>query len=415
MFRVALGIAGILLTALPVSGDLGAALRRASPTKPVFVPVTPMTSSVVVPLRRVSGHKVEGGEAVFFVGDINVGNPPQQLTVVFDTSSGDVVLPHRACHNTSCLEHRRFSPWESLSSSDVNHDGGRVDDRVRLARGRVKRDVVTLDYSQSDLGDGQVKGVMVRDTLCVGVPQACTNLALLAAIQMDERPFRSMPSDGIVGLGLPALTTGPTSSLLGQLFSMAPQVLPQFGIAFGQDQGELHLGGHGLARLAGPLRWFPVDHPDKGFWQVAIRSVRVGNHTVDNCQRGCHGIIDTGVSRLGIQKHTFPKVKAALVSSRSRGRCVGPDLIFDLGGMELTLSSSDYSGSDCKPQVGRLDLDEPEFVGVYAFGGTMLRRYYTAFDWDQHKLGFAPLVRTSSVSSHRGQPIPDELAGVLMV
>lgn len=405
----------ILLIASPASGDLGTAVRRASKSKPEVVPIAPMTSSVVVPLRRMNAHTFAGEDAIFYVGDISIGSPPQHFNVVFDTSSGDVVLPHRACTNTSCLKHRRFSPWESLSSSDVNHDGARVDGRLRLAHGRVKRDVVSLDYTQSDLGSGQLKGVMVRDTLCAGIPQVCTNLAVLAAIQMDEKPFRAMPCDGIVGLGLAALTTGPTSSLLGQLFKTSEKVLPQYGIAFGEDQGELHLGGHGLARLAAPLHWFPVEHPESGFWQVAIRSVRVGNYTVDSCHKGCHGIIDTGVSRLGVQKNRLAQLKSKLISRKSRGQCVGPDLTFVLGGMDLTLTPSDYTGSDCTTQVGSLDLEEPEFVGTYALGGAVLRSYYAAFDWEQHKLGFAPLVRASSASSHRGQPIPDEMAGVLMV
>jgi len=409
MADVARVVVSVLLIVTPVRGDLGAAVRRSTQSYPAVVPVLPMTSSVVIPLQRVSA-----GDAIFYLGDVSVGSPPQNMRVVFDTSSGNVIFPHRACHNTSCVEHKRYSPWESFSSSDVNHDGGRVDHRVRLARGRVRRDVAVLDYSQSDLGDGQLKGVMVRDTVCMGVPRVCSKLAILAAIQMDERPFRAMPSDGIVGLGLPALTTGPTSSLLGQLFKMSNQVLPQFGLAFGEEQGELHLGGHGLARLAAPLHWFPVDHPESGFWQVAIHSVRVGNLTVDPCLKGCHGIVDTGVSRLGVQRSRLPGLKASLVSSPSHGGCVGPDLSFDLGGMELTLSPSDYTGIDCDVQLGGLELEEPEFVGVYALGGTVLRRYYAAFDWDQQKLGFAPLVR-SSVSSHRGQPIPDELAGVLMV
>merc|ERR1740129_2223513 len=169
-------------------------------------------------------------------------------------------------------------------------------------------------------------------------------------------------------------------------------VLPQFGIALNEQNGELHLGGHDSARLSAPIRWFPVDHPEQGFWQVAIRAVRVGNVTVDECRRGCHGVVDTGVSRLGVQATRLPTLKRALATRQvSHGRCHGPDLSFDLGGMTLTLGEQDYAGKDCSPLIGSLDLSEPQFVGVYALGGALLRRYYTAFDWAQHRLGFAPL------------------------
>merc|ERR1719428_1536753 len=100
-------------------------------------------------------------------------------------------------------------------------------------------------------------------------------MAMLAALNMDNKPFLCMPNDGIVGLGLQSLAVGPTSSFLGRLFEGSTGVLPQFGIALAGLRGELHLGGHNSARLAAPLRWFSVDHPEQGYWQVAIQGVRV--------------------------------------------------------------------------------------------------------------------------------------------
>jgi len=365
------------------------------------------------------------GEATLYVGEVVVGRPPQKMHVTFDTSSGHLLLPHRACSNTSCLEHQRYSPWESATAMDINSDGGMVEGvHGRLARGRHLRDVATLSFTQSDLGEGEVKGVFVRDGVCVGLSggQACVDMAVLAAVAMEETPFRAMPSDGIVGLGLPSLSSGPMSSFLGRLFEGARGVLPQFGLALADKHGELHLGGHDAARLAAPIRWFPVDHPEQGFWQVAIHAVRVGDIVVDECRKGCHGIIDTGVSRLGVQATHLPPLKQALLSSSGRGEaCQGPDLTFDLGGMTLSLTSKEYAGKDCSPRIGSLDLAEPEFVGVYALGGALLRRYYTAFDWEQHRLGFAALHSDASPSQPvvapgtPGQPVAQEPEGVLMV
>jgi len=342
--------------------------------------------------------------------------------VTFDTASGNVLLPHRGCRNASCLEHRRYSPWQSSTAMDVNHDGGLIPGlNGRLAKGKHLRDVETLSFTQSDLGEGEVKAVVVRDGICVGPSsnKACVDMAVLAAISMEDRPFRSMPSDGIIGLGLQSLAAGPISSFIGRLFEGSIGVLPQFGIVFEGHRGELHLGGHDSTHFAAPLRWFPVDHPEQGFWQVAIQAVRVGNLTVDRCRKGCHGIVDTGVSRLGVQAGKLPALERALVSQRTaQGLCGGPDLSFDLGGMTLTLKPRDYAGRDCSPRLGSLDLQEPEFVGVYALGGALLHRYYTAFDWEQHRLGFAPLA--SSASGPRtgpagGRVLPKEPAGVLMI
>jgi len=394
-----------------------------------------MKGPVVVPLQRrgVRQQSSEQEASSFFVGKVAVGLPPQVLEVVFDTSSGDVMLPHRACGNLTCREHRRYSPWESVSAMDIDADGGLVEGvgrGQRMARGSHKRDFVTVEFSQSDLGEGKVEAVIVRDTVCVGggtggaassngSKAACVDMALLAATSMDEKPFRAMPSDGIIGLGMQGLASGPLSSFVGRLFAGSSNVVPQFGIAYGVDHGEVHFGGHGSARLAAPLSWFPVDHPEQGFWQVAIQAVRVGNTTVDGCQGGCHAIVDTGVSRLGVQASRMSAVRDALssVMGTRGGECAGPDLTFDLGGMMLHLQAQDYAaGEDCQLQLGALDLEEPKFVGVYAFGESMLRRYYAAFDWEQRKLGFAPLVRDIDDNARsRSHPLPETLLGTLMI
>lgn len=357
------------------------------------------------------GTKV-GEQSSFYVGEVSVGHPPQPLRVVFDTSSGHVLLPHRVCKTATCSEHRRFSPWESSTAMDVDAKGEAVQAGQRLATGTVTRDGVELGFSQSDLGEGDVTGVLVRDTFCVGsTGDACVDMTVLAATKMDDTPFRFMPSDGIVGLGLEGLATSPLCSFFERLLEGSTGVLPQFGLAFGAEGGELHLGGHDAAKLGAPLRWFPVDHPEAGFWQVAIQAVRVGNATVDDCRQGCHGIVDSAVSRLGVQASKMGLMTSSLTSSTaaSGSRCQGPDLTFDLGGMSLTLRAEDYAGRDCTPLLGALNLEEPEFVGVYAFGATVLRRYYTAFDWQEKKLGFAPLSRDSDASAARSSEVPEDM------
>lgn len=145
--------------------------------------------------------------------------------------------------------------------------------------------------------------------------------------------------------------------------------------------------------LASPLVWFPVDHPEVGYWQVAVRSVRVGERIVEDCANGCHAVVDSAASRLGVQKSKLPALKAALTMSVGPVGCEGPEIHFDLGDMTITLQPEDYTSSDCSPELGMLNLDEPEFIGVYAFGEKVLRRYYAAFDWEQKRVGFAPTPR----------------------
>jgi hypothetical protein len=406
-----------LVAIVLVSADVRTAVQRhrsLGKGTSILPAAAPLTGSVVVPLRK-AVLSMETHEASFYVGDVSIGYPAQTLSVVFDTSSGNVVLPHRACRSPTCLVHHRYSPWESLTAMDANAAGGAARDGHRFAMNNMTRDGVTVGYTQSDLGEGEVQAVLVRDSVCVGTEAtACVDMSVLAAVKMQDKPFRRMPSDGIVGLGLVGLSVGPMSNYFARLLEGSVNVVPHFGIALGAETGELHLGGHDLARISQPVRWFAVDHAEQGLWQVAIQAVRVGNLTVDDCRHGCHGVVDSAVSRLGVQASRMPPLLAALTSTVSKQNgCQGPDLTFDLGGMLLTLGPHEYAGRNCEPMLGPLDLSEPEFVGVYALGTLLLRRYYAAFDWEQHRLGFAPLV--SNVPSERSVSLPEDLAGVLLV
>jgi len=334
----------------------------------------------------------------FFVGNISVGRPPQQLRVLFDTGSGAVLLPHKACNSPACVAHRRYSPWKSDTAVDVNADGTHVmPGGERLAKGRVKRTVVTVEFTQADLGEGAARGVLVRDDVCLGpaasAGKACAGLAVLAATSLADRPFGLMPHDGILGLSLEGLSTGALGSFFERLMDASPGLLPHFAISLGAADGSIVFGGHDRDRISAPLRWFPVSHPAMGFWQVQILAVRVGNVTVDACRGGCHGVIDTGSSSIGAQADKLgmllPRLRAA--APAPAGGCLGPDLLFDLGGMSLVLTAEDYTGASCKPKIGSIHLDGPEFAGFYALGTTLLHNYYTAFDWAHARVGFAPL------------------------
>jgi hypothetical protein len=213
---------------------------------------------------------------------------------------------------------------------------------------------------------------------------------------MTDVPFVAMPNDGIVGLGLESLAAGHMLSFMTILMEESKNVLPQFGISFGMDGGDIYFGGQNPA-LTSPITWLPVDHPDGGYWQVEIKEVRVGGKVIDACKRGCHGIVDSGTSHLGVQSYRLPMLRVALVPELlpSAG-CTGPTLEFDLGAMVLTLEAQDYVDESCKAALGPLNLEEPAFVGVYAFGESVLRRYYAAFDMANKKVGFVPHSASSS-------------------
>jgi len=397
-----------------VCADLGAAVRKAQGQalrQGYSLPNLPAQAALQHPMpvelekRRSIG--TNGIEAVFYVANVTVGHPAQQMEVMFDTGSGTILLPHRACQSTACQHHRRYSPWESSTAMDVGIDGGLVQKGQRLAKGTVMRDVATIGFSQADLGDGEAKTVLVRDSVCFtshAQDSACVDMPLLAAINLDDKPFAALPSDGIVGLGLAALSPEGCNFLRYLFEGSSSGVSKVFGMYLGAEKGQLMLGDVNKDMISGPLTWFEVDHPKEGYWQVAIRSVRLGGIVMDSCSGGCHGVVDTGASRLGVQQTVYGTMHSELLRSLSpsaAGQCVGPLLEIDLGDMVLELGPEDYADGNCDPLLGSLALEEPKFVGVYSLGEIVLRHYYAAFDWENERVGFAR-VAGQPARGHRG-------------
>jgi hypothetical protein len=343
---------------------------------------------LIVPLQR------RGSERSFYVGNITVGLPAQTLQVLFDTSSNGVILMHQKCRSKACLSHKRYSSLRSTSAEHIDYNGKQISKMALL--GREPRDSASIEFTSADLPPGNVSGLLVRDRVCVQSQddrRTCIPMAFLVALNLTDMPFSAMPNDGIVGLG-PQMKDDPPMFSFGSRFLGRQGRLPIFGMSFGASGGELHIGGYHPAAIAAPLHWLPAHNPEMGYWQAEIFTVRIGNRTFDDCRRGCHAIIDTSASKLGVQKSNLRQLQEALVGNVGPElKCQGPSLEFDLGGMSITLEAADYMAADCTPDLGGLDVYEsesPDFRGVFALGVTALRRYFIAFDWEQKSIGIAP-------------------------
>lgn len=376
--------------------------------------VTVQLDKQYVPLKR--GDRVVAHKTAYF-GSIYIGYPEQQrFTVVFDTGSGHLFVPSSACRSTTCLRHQRYNRKKSSSAIDIDHSGAEV------PKDAAERDQVSISF-----GTGDVLGEFVHDYVCLSqhgssnhseaqVAHDCIKVRVITATEMSEEPFYNFDFDGVLGLGLSTLAVDPDFSFFDAMVKMNILPKPQFGFFLSQSDdvpSEISFGGHDERRVSEPLRWAKVNQPEMGYWQVRIDGIQIGGTPLPICESGkCIGIVDSGTSLLGVPSQSLRDIHWKLArkipgdpSELDCREASGPDVVFNLGGFEISLGPEDYS----RPTAMRVESSSTGQVQVvcrasllpvdrtadggnpltFILGEPVLRKYYTSFDWKKHEIGFA--------------------------
>jgi hypothetical protein len=363
-----------------------------------------------------------------FFGKITVGRPAQEFTVVFDTGSGHLILPSSSCDSQICKDKHRYRSDMSSTCRNISSLGDAV------VPGQAREQLAIT------FGTGKVVGEFVNDNVCLHVPQAspeeagqpkCVDIRIVAATSMSEDPFHSFMFDGVLGLSLDKLSLNSEFNFFGQLAK-------QSGVGF-QSQFALFLnglpslssqisfGGHDESKLATPLQWAPVADPEHGYWQLAIKSVKIGAETLTLCEKGaCRAIIDSGTSLLGVPRSELRTMHRALarVLPQDQGavdcrKWDGPPITFDFGELIITITAEEYSRMSpasmlvaggrpdqrrdfCRASLLPVDLKEPLGPAAFVLGEPVLRRFYTVFDWSRKQVGMG-LARQSAEADSGGR------------
>lgn len=394
--NIALVVALIAVVFTPTRAEAGNSATLRIPLQKQFVPV-------------LKGEQIAAYKTSYF-GEIQVGRPQQTFTVVFDTGSGNLILPSSMCESATCRKHRRFQRNASQTAKDVQHDG------APLLEGD-KRVAATVTF-----GTGKVRGEFAEDHACLGLGhEACVHLRFIMAKQMSPQPFGQFDFDGVLGLGLTGLTVKPEFSFMHQMTKHLPGMEPQFAIYLAQTEtaaeggSEITFGGHDERLAKTEMAWSPVAREELGYWQVQIKRLRVGNKVMKDCEAGgCYAVVDTGTSLLGVPRqvavpmHKLLARKAPRAPDGAAADCrtvPGADITFELvGGAVVTLAPKDYSRPNpinatdakkgttneiCQSLILPLDIQAPLGPLVFLWGEPILRKYYTVFDWGNRRIGLA--------------------------
>ncbi|XP_018523219.1 LOW QUALITY PROTEIN: napsin-A [Lates calcarifer] len=319
-----------------------------------------------------------------YYGLISIGTPPQDFTVLFDTGSSNLWVPSIHCSflDIACWLHHRYN---SKKSSTYVQNGTKF----------------SIQY-----GRGSLSGFISGDTVTVaGLPIPGQQFA--EAVKQPGITFAVARFDGVLGMAYPSISVANVVPVFDT--AMAAKLLPEniFSFYISRDPkatvgGELILGGTDPQYYTGDVHYVNVTR--KAYWQIKMDGVEVGNQ-LTLCKAGCQAIVDTGTSLIvGPREEVRALQKAIGALPLLMGEyfidCKKipslPVISLNIGGKKLNLTGEDYIMKETLMGTsiclsGFMAMDIPPPVGpLWILGDVLIGKYYTVFDRNADRVGFAP-------------------------
>merc|ERR1719463_468425 len=207
-------------------------------------------------LRQKSSHKqlhmMEVIHKTAYWGSIMMGTPAQEFKVIFDTGSGNLILPSVDCDERGCNPHKKYDLKKSSSGKKVVNERGEGSTEISF-------------------GTGQISGDYISDKFCVG-GSICSEVRFIAANEESAEPFDETPFDGIMGMGFNDLSMGKGFNIVDDLNDSGQLPQGQFSFYLTDDgDSEITFGGYKSDVIASDIVWAPVTI--QSYWQVKVEDI----------------------------------------------------------------------------------------------------------------------------------------------
>eukprot|EP00062_Callorhinchus_milii_P014169 gi/632963038/ref/XP_007897659.1/ PREDICTED: renin [Callorhinchus milii] len=320
-----------------------------------------------------------------YYGEIGIGTPPQTFKVVFDTGSANLWIPSVRCSllYSACSSHNRY---DSSSSRSYEPNGAGF----------------AIQY-----GSGNVRGFLSQDIVMVANIPVIQVFAEAVALSTD--PFIFAKFDGVLGMGFRTISIDGIPPVFDRILDQHVLKEEVFSVYYNRDSygspgGELILGGTDPSYYTGDFHYLQLSK--KGFWQIEMRGISVGGEILF-CSQGCAAIVDTGSSYISGPAAEISSIVTSIgATSLAEGEYTVncehihllPHVSFNLGGREYVLKGEDYImkesqfGEDvCVVAMSGMDIPPPQGP-LWILGASFIGRYYTEFDHQRTRIGFATAV-----------------------
>jgi hypothetical protein len=210
---------------------------------------------------------------------IEIGTPPQQFKVIFDTGSSNLWVQSKYCKSLSCKQHSGYDYIKS-SSSVQNMIGGFP--------------LFSICY-----GTGMIAGHFVKDIVAIADIKINEQIFGLAENEQGFA-FMNVPFDGILGLSFQPDTVVPSffENVIKQ--NILPNNIFSIFLSDIEDRSNILFGKVDKRHMLTDFTF--IDIVSEMYWEVEIDDIIIGNKRTPYCDQmrlangRCGVAIDSGTS-----------------------------------------------------------------------------------------------------------------------
>mmetsp|Transcript_103147 Transcript_103147/g.183291 ORF Transcript_103147/g.183291 Transcript_103147/m.183291 type:complete len:392 (-) Transcript_103147:114-1289(-) len=312
-----------------------------------------------------------------YYGEVLIGTPAQKFLVIYDTGSSNLWVPNKACGNCK----KAGGKYDSGKSTTFNKNG----------QGFM------LQY-----GTGNCRGFLSNDNVQIG-PLTIDNFTFGEVTTEAQDVFGQAPFDGILGMGVPGAAVDKVPMPMDMLVKQGKiqnNVFAFYLASGGKSGSTLTLGGTDPKYQDGDFSYVKLSVEGKllPYWLIKGTDIKIGGVSTGACGRGiigCPMVVDTGTSVLAGPPNAMQPIltKIGNVSADCSNVNSLPVITFTFGSESFDLDQEFYvlrvaaenGKTECQLGIQGVNAGVP----IWILGDPFLRKYYTVWDKDQSRIGFA--------------------------
>eukprot|EP00529_Nitzschia_sp_RCC80_P021465 CAMPEP_0113456344 /NCGR_PEP_ID=MMETSP0014_2-20120614/8838_1 /TAXON_ID=2857 /ORGANISM="Nitzschia sp." /LENGTH=413 /DNA_ID=CAMNT_0000347793 /DNA_START=57 /DNA_END=1298 /DNA_ORIENTATION=+ /assembly_acc=CAM_ASM_000159 len=313
-----------------------------------------------------------------YFGVVEIGSPPQEFTVIFDTGSSNLWIPKVGCSHCGIPFIGQKHKFDHDKSSTYTEDGS--DFEIMYGSGSVK-------------GFFSLDDVLLADDIVINA-QKFAEVTDAGGLGMA---YSLGKFDGILGMGFSSISIGGAPTVFENAIKQNKVDQPIFSFYLGDNgPGELTFGGYDSSKFEGELQSVKLDAAT--YWQITLDSVKAGDYSEESSDK-ITAIVDSGTSLITGPKAEISKIAAAVgatpnIMGEYTIDCKKldeiPDIVFTIGGNDYTVPGKKaviQAQGTCL--FAFMGMDFPAPGPQWILGDVFMREYYTVFNYVDKTIAFA--------------------------